>query len=170
VPTRLAILQTARGVEQIQVGFIRPPHCPAGGLCLWPGNLGSVCQPGDAQCKIASPGDAQAGGGLLSESGQGSDGDETFPRILDWQSLRAKGHSLGVAICENGLIRGGKVLRHPARDLGALFKGVVGKGYQPHYFLSDFDVHFPKVVSQAIADIRFLKDFVHAPRDHWALR
>jgi len=22
-------------------------------------------------------------------------GDETFPHILDWQSLRAKGHSLG---------------------------------------------------------------------------
>jgi hypothetical protein len=40
---------------------------------------------------------------------------------------------------------------------------------QSHYFLSDFDVHFPKIVSQAIADIRFLKDFVHAPRDHWAL-
>jgi len=37
-------------------------------------------------------------------------GDETFPRILDWQSLRAKGHSLGVAICESGLIRGVKSL------------------------------------------------------------
>jgi transposase-like protein len=91
-------------------------------------------------------------------------GDETFPRILDWQSLRTKGHSLGVAICENGLIRGVKVVRHQARDLGALFKGVVGKGYQPQYFLSDFDVHFPKIVSQAIADILFLKDFVHALR------
>ena len=91
-------------------------------------------------------------------------GDETFPHILDWQSLRAKGHSLGVAICENGLIRGVKVVRHQARDLGALFKDVVGKGYQPQYFLSDFDVHFPKIVSQAIEGIRFLKDYVHALR------
>jgi hypothetical protein len=91
-------------------------------------------------------------------------GDETFPRILDWQSLRAKGHSLGVAICEIGLIRGVKVVRDQARDLGALFKGVVGKGFQPQYFLSDFDVHFPKIVRQVIDDIRLLKDFVHAER------
>lgn len=91
-------------------------------------------------------------------------GDETFPHILDWQSVRAKGHSLGVAICESGLIRGVKVVRNQARDLGALFKGVVGKGFQPQYFLSDFDVHFPKIVSRAIEGIRLLKDFVHAER------
>lgn len=91
-------------------------------------------------------------------------GDETFPHILDWQSLRAKGHSLGVAICESGLIRGVKVVRNQARDMGMLFKDVVGKGFQPQYFLSDFDVHFPKIVSQAIDGIRLLKDFVHAER------
>jgi len=91
-------------------------------------------------------------------------GDETFPRILDWQALRAKGHSLGVAICEFGLIRGVKVVRHQARDLGALFQGVVGTGFHPQYFLSDFDVHFPKIVRQAIDGIRLLKDFVHALR------
>ena len=91
-------------------------------------------------------------------------GDETFPRILDWQTLRAKGHSLGVAICEFGLIRGVKVVRHQARDLEALFQGVVGKGFQPQYFLSDFDVHFPKIVRQAIDGIRLLKDLVHALR------
>jgi hypothetical protein len=86
-------------------------------------------------------------------------GDETFPHILDWQSLRAKGHSLGVAICENGLIRGVKVVRQQSRDLGALFKDVIGKEYQPQYFLSDFDVHFPKIVSQAIEGILFLARF-----------
>jgi hypothetical protein len=91
-------------------------------------------------------------------------GDETFPRILDWQALRAKGHSLGVAICEFGLIRGVKVVRHQARDLGALFQGVVGIGFHPQYFLSDFDVHFPKIVAKAIDGIRLLKDFVHALR------
>jgi hypothetical protein len=91
-------------------------------------------------------------------------GDETFPRILDWQSLRAKGHSLGVAICETGLIRGVKVVRDQVRDLGSLFKGVVGKGFQPQYFLSDFDVHFPKIVRQVIDGLRLLKDFVHAER------
>jgi len=91
-------------------------------------------------------------------------GDETFPRILDWQSLRAKGHSLGVAICEFGLIRGVRVVRNQARDLGSLFKSVVGKGFQPLYFLSDFDVHFPKIISQTIDGIRLLKDFVHAER------
>ena len=91
-------------------------------------------------------------------------GDETFPRIIDWQTLRAKGHSLGVAICESGLIRGVKVVRHKARDLQTLFQGVVGKGFQPRYFLSDFDVHFPKIVRQAIDGIGLLKDFVHAMR------
>lgn len=91
-------------------------------------------------------------------------GDETFPRILDWQATRAKGHSIGVAICESGLIRGVKVVRNQARDLGALFKGVIGTGYHPQYFMSDFDVHFPKIVRQAIDGIYLLKDFVHALR------
>ena len=69
-----------------------------------------------------------------------------------------------MAICESGLIRGVKVVRNQARDLGSLFKGVLGKGFQPKYFLSDFDVHFPKIVCQAIDGIRLLKDFVHAER------
>jgi len=34
-------------------------------------------------------------------------GDETFPRIVDGQALRAKAHSVGVAICESGLTRRG---------------------------------------------------------------
>jgi len=91
-------------------------------------------------------------------------GDETFPHILDWQATRAKGHSIGVAICEFGLIRGVKVVRDQARDLGALFKSVVGTGYHPQYFMSDFDVHFPKIVREAIPGICLLKDFVHALR------
>jgi len=37
--TRLAILETVSGIQQIQVALIRPPYCPAGGLCLWPGHL-----------------------------------------------------------------------------------------------------------------------------------
>jgi len=78
--------------------------------------------------QTASPGDAEADGELSPERCQVLMGDETFPHILDWQSLRAKGHSLGVAICENGLIRGVKVVRQQSRDLGALFKDVVGKG------------------------------------------
>jgi hypothetical protein len=40
---------------------------------------------------------------------------------------------------------------------------------QSHYFLSDFDVHFPKIVSQAIADILFFEGFCACPADHWAL-
>jgi hypothetical protein len=91
-------------------------------------------------------------------------GDETFPRIVDGQALRAKAHSVGVAMCESGLIRGVKAVRHQVRDMGALFKGVVGTGFQPEYFLSDFDVHFPKIVKQAISGIMLLKDFVHAQR------
>jgi hypothetical protein len=91
-------------------------------------------------------------------------GDETFPRILDWQATRAKGHSIGVAIYEFGLIRGVKVVRDQARDLGALFKSVVGTGYHPQYFMSDFDVHFPKIVREVINGIYLLKDFVHALR------
>ena len=91
-------------------------------------------------------------------------GDETFPRIVDGQALRAKAHSVGVAICESGLIRGVKAVRHQARDMGALFKSGVGSGFHPEYFRSDFDVHFPKIVTQAIDGIILLKDFVHAVR------
>lgn len=91
-------------------------------------------------------------------------GDETFPRIVDGHALRAKAHSVGVAICESGLIRGVKAVRNQARDMGTLFKGVVGKGFHPEYFLSDFDVHFPKIVQRAISGIMLLKDFVHAQR------
>ena len=91
-------------------------------------------------------------------------GDETFPRIVDGHALRTKAHSVGVAICESGLIRGVKAVRHQARDMGALFKGVVGAGFQPEYFLSDFDVHFPQIVRRAISGITLLKDFVHAQR------
>lgn len=91
-------------------------------------------------------------------------GDETFPRIVDGQALRAKAHSVGVAICESGLIRGVKAVRHQARDMETLFKSVVGTGFHPEYFLSDFDVHFPKIVQRAITGIILLKDFVHAQR------
>ena len=91
-------------------------------------------------------------------------GDETFPRIVDGQALRAKAHSVGVVICESGLIRGVKAVRHQARDLGELFKGVVGTGFHPTYFLSDFDVHFPKIVQRAVPGLRLLKDLVHAQR------
>ena len=56
--TRLAILQTVGGVQQIQVGVVQPSHCPAGGLCLWSGGLGHICQRRNARGRAEGASDA----------------------------------------------------------------------------------------------------------------
>lgn len=90
--------------------------------------------------------------------------DETFPKIIDRDALRAKAKSLGVAICEFGLIRGVKSVTNRSWHMKQLFQGAVGKHFQPEFFLSDYQVHYPKIVRQALEGIQLLKDFVHTLR------
>ena len=84
--------------------------------------------------------------------------DETFPKIL------GKARSLGVVICERGLIRGVKCVVNQARDMSDLLRGAVGKHYRPQFFLSDFEVHYPKIATAALEKVCLLKDVVHAMR------
>ncbi len=91
-------------------------------------------------------------------------GDETFPKIIDRDALRAKAKSLGVVICEFGLIRGVKSVANRAWQMKQLFQEAVGTHYDPEFFLSDFQVHYPKIVEEALGNVAQLKDLVHALR------
>ena len=91
-------------------------------------------------------------------------GDETFPKIIDRDALRAKAKSVGVVICEFGLIRGVKSVANRSWHMKQLFQGAVGKHFQPQFFLSDYQVHYPKIVRLALEGVQHLKDFVHTLR------
>ena len=91
-------------------------------------------------------------------------GDETFPKIIDRDALRAKAKSVGVVICEFGLIRGVKSVANRRWHMKQLFQGAIGKHFQPQFFLSDYQVHYPKIVRLALEGVRHLKDFVHTLR------
>ena len=85
-------------------------------------------------------------------------GDETFPKIIDRDALRAKAKSVGVVICEFGLIRGVKSVANRSWHMKQLFQGAVGKHFQPQFFLSDYQVHYPKIVRLALEGVQHLKD------------
>ena len=91
-------------------------------------------------------------------------GDETFPKILDRQALRASAKSVGVVICEFGLIRGVKSIRNQSWQMAQLFRSSVGAYFRPEFFLSDYEVHYPAIVRQVLSELRQLKDFVHTVR------
>lgn len=91
-------------------------------------------------------------------------GDETFPKIIDRDALRAKAKSLGVVICEFGLIRGVKSVANRSWHMKQLFQTAVGEHFQPEFFLSDYEVHYPKIVRLALEGVQHLKDFVHTLR------
>jgi hypothetical protein len=59
-------------------------------------------------------------------------GDETFPKIIDRNALRAKAKSLGVVIFEFGLIRGVKSVANRAWQMKQLFQESVGTHYDPN--------------------------------------
>ena len=62
--------------------------------------------------------------------------DETYPK------MRKRAYSLGVAICEQGLIRSVRCIVRKAQDIPAQLRDVVGTHFQPQYFLTDLDVLF----------------------------
>jgi len=84
--------------------------------------------------------------------------DETFPK------LSKRVYSLGVVICESGLIRSVRCIRQKAKDIAAQLRAVVGEHFQPTYFLTDLDVLYKDYLSQAGVTLTHLRDKVHLIR------
>jgi hypothetical protein len=84
--------------------------------------------------------------------------DETFPK------LKERSYSLGVAICEHGLIRSVRCVTRKAKDIPAQLGQVVGAHFQPTYFLTDLDVLYHQYMRQAGLNLRHLRDKVHLTR------
>jgi hypothetical protein len=84
--------------------------------------------------------------------------DETYPK------MQKRAYSLGVAICEHGLIRSVRGITRKAQDIPAQLRSVVGTHFQPCYFLTDLDVLFNKYMKAAGLRLVHLRDLVHLIR------
>jgi hypothetical protein len=84
--------------------------------------------------------------------------DETFPKMCK------RVYSLGVGICEHGLIRSVRCIRQKAKDIPAQLRSVVGEHFHPIYFLTDLDVLYQKYLTQAGLTLIHLRDIVHLIR------
>jgi hypothetical protein len=84
--------------------------------------------------------------------------DETYPK------MKKRAYSLGVAICEHGLIRSVRCIVRKAQDIPAQLRDVVGTHFQPAYFLTDLDVLFNKYMKVAGLKLTHLRDRVHLIR------
>jgi hypothetical protein len=73
-------------------------------------------------------------------------------------------YSLGVAICEHGLIRSVSCIRKKAKDVPAQLRAVVGEYFQPTYFLTDLDVLYQESLKRAGLTLTHLRDKVHLIR------
>lgn len=84
--------------------------------------------------------------------------DETYPK------MEKRVYSLGVAICEHGLIRSVRCILSKAKDITAQLQDVVGEHFHPEYFLTDLDLMFNKYMKAAGLKLRHLRDQVHLIR------
>ena len=84
--------------------------------------------------------------------------DETYPK------LQQRAYSLGVAICEHGLIRSVRCIVRKSKDIPAQLCAVVGEHFQPEYFLTDLDVLFNRYLQDAGLQLSHLRDRVHLIR------
>lgn len=84
--------------------------------------------------------------------------DETYPK------LQQRAYSLGVAICEHGLIRSVRCVVRKAKEIPAQLRAVVGEHYQPEYFLTALDVLFHRYLQDAGLKLIHLRDRVHLIR------
>lgn len=84
--------------------------------------------------------------------------DETFPK------LGKRAYSLGVVICEHGLIRSVRTLSRKARDIPNQLRDVVGTHYRPDFFLTDLAVTYNKHLERAGLNLEHLRDLVHLIR------
>jgi hypothetical protein len=73
-------------------------------------------------------------------------------------------YSLGVAICEHGLIRSVRCIKQKAKDIPAQLRAVVGEHFQPIYFLTDLDVLYQEYLKRAGLSLIHLRDTVHLIR------
>lgn len=84
--------------------------------------------------------------------------DETFPKMA------RRAYSLGVTICEHGLIRSVRRVTRKARDIPAQLRQTVGEHFHPEYFLTDLDVTYNKFMREAGLTLIHLRDIVHLIR------
>jgi len=84
--------------------------------------------------------------------------DETFPK------LGKRAYSLGVVICEYGLIRSVRTIRRKAQDIPKQLRQVVGTHYQPEYFLTDLEITYGEYLERAGLSLKHLRDIVHLMR------
>jgi hypothetical protein len=84
--------------------------------------------------------------------------DETFPK------MKERAYSLGVAICEHGLIRSVRCVTQKAKEIPAQLREMVGEHFQPTYFLTDLDVLYNKYLREAGLTLTHLRDKVHLIR------
>jgi hypothetical protein len=84
--------------------------------------------------------------------------DETYPK------MKKRTYSLGVAICEHGLIRSVRCIVRKAKDIPTQLQDVVGTHFAPQYFLTDLDVLFNKYMKVAGLRLTHLRDRVHLIR------
>lgn len=84
--------------------------------------------------------------------------DETFPKMA------RRAYSLGVAICEHGLVRSVRCVTHKERDIPAQLRQTVGEHFRPTHFLTDLDVMYNKLMRDAGLDLVHLRDVVHLIR------
>ena len=78
--------------------------------------------------------------------------------------MRQHVYSLGVGICEYGLIRSVRCIRQKARDIPTQLRTVVGEHFHPTYFLTDLDVLYQAYLRQAGLTLTHLRDKVHLLR------
>ena len=76
--------------------------------------------------------------------------DETYPK------MKERIYSLGVAICEHGLIRSVRCILSKAKDIIAQLRNVVGEHFHPKYFLTDLDSYKPPPLV-VVVDLMFNK-------------
>jgi hypothetical protein len=84
--------------------------------------------------------------------------DETFPK------LGQRAYSVGVVICEYGLIRSVRTIRRKAQDIPEQWRKVVGVHDQPEYFLTDLEVTYAEYLARAGLSPKHLRDIVHLMR------
>jgi transposase-like protein len=84
--------------------------------------------------------------------------DETFPKLGN------RIYSLGVVICEHGLIRSVRTIRRKATDIPQQLRAVVGQHYQPQFFLTDLEVTYAAHRTRAGLTAQHLHDVVHLQR------
>lgn len=144
--------------EPLQVGFVGTQNASAGELRVWtPGAVGFIQQQTQAIGQRAL-GVLERLKGCRQKTTRFLLFDETFPR------LGKRAHSLGVVICEHGLIRSVRTLSRKARDIPDQLRSVVGEHYRPEFFLTDLAITYSKHLERAGLNLEHLRDLVYLPR------